>query len=144
MAENSTSENVNKGLFRPWDIVVYALIAAFIVLAFVFMFNKPQANAFEVCVGGERVLSYSFTDDKYVIYDAGKVKVLDENVFEFICDGGHNVLTVYPDERDAAITDADCAGKECTAMRLKNGTIICAPHDLTVKVVGRVTDPIVG
>ncbi len=145
MTQNCKVENVKKGMFKRWDIAVYALIAALIaILVVVFAFNGTSADVFIAYINGEKVMEYSFADNSYIIYDPDRVEVLSDTQFKFICDGGYNVLIVDKDDKDAFITDADCAGKECKAMKLSAGTIICAPHNLTVKAVGRVTEPVVG
>ena len=145
MADGVRSENVKKSMFKRWDIAVYALIAALIVVSvIVFITQRKTAEAFEVYIGGEKVLTYSFDDDTYVVYDNERVMALGDTQFIVFCGGGYNVLSVYPAQKEAVIIDADCSGKECTTMKLSTGTIICAPHGLTVKAVGRITDPVVG
>ena len=145
MAENGKVENVKKGMFKRWDIAVYALIAVLIAVSLIVFFaNKTSTEAFEVYINGEKVMEYSFADNSYLIYKSDRVEVVGDAQFRFICDGGYNVLKVDKDNKDAVVTDADCAGKECKSMKLSSGTIICAPHGLVVKAVGRVTEPTVG
>ena len=145
MDNNGKVENVKKGMFKRWDIAVYALIAALIAISVVvFVSNRTSAETFEAYINGEKVMEYSFADNAYLIYKPDRVEVLSDTSFKFICDGGYNVLKVDKDGKDAVITDADCAGKECKSMKLSAGTIICAPHNLTVKSVGKVTEPVVG
>lgn len=140
---NDTVENVKKSPFKPLDIVVFVAIAALIALAFVF-FGPKTGDKFEVLINNEKVFEYTFDGGSYLIYDTDKVEVVSNTEFKFFAGGGYNLLTVDGEKKDAYISDADCPTKECKTMRLSSGTVICAPHNLTVRLIGKVSQPTVG
>ena len=126
------------------DLFVYILLIAIVALCFLLSaFSVERGDSFDVYSHGEIVLQYSFEDGSYRI-SGSAVEKIDEDKFIIRCDRGYNVLTVDREKKDVVVTDADCVGKECTLMKLSNGSIICAPHSLIVKYSGEELSPKVG
>ena len=134
---------LNKKYFRLWDIAVYALIAALIVVL-VFAFQQNSGERFAVYIDGNIVLEYDLESGGYTVFDSERVTALSKTEFAISSAYGKNVLTVDLDKKDAFISDADCASKDCKSMKLSSGGIVCAPHRLTVKYLGGNYEPTVG
>jgi|GEM_PF-2869920 len=146
MTEKDRVSHFSKRAFKRCDIAVYALIALLIALSFVIRLTSRTnvSGGFAAYIGGEKVLEYDFSDGSYLILDPARVTASEKDKFTFSCGDGINTLTVYQEDGDAVITYADCGGRQCTKMRLSSGSIICAPHDLVIKMTGGVTEPLVG
>ena len=72
------------------------------------------------------------------------MSVCGGDVFSFSCDGGSNVLSVDREGLDAYVSFSDCRTGECMKMKLSSGSIICVPHDLVVRLKGKISDPLIG
>lgn len=139
---NDLKKNVAAAPFKKFDLIILAALVVSVAAAFLFT-GKVSGEKFEVLVGSDKVLEYDLSDGTYLIYD-DRVTYLGNDVFLIKAGGGTNELTVDRVNKDAYVSFADCAGKQCTKMRLSSGSIICAPHDLTVRFVDGVSAPVVG
>ena len=153
MIKRNLSELKNSKPFHLFDLIVYLIVAAFIVAAFLFVFaskNNAASQGFYVLYDNEIAAEY--------LYDDGEFKIKDEYSAHFFIDGdkiffypnadGHtdyNIIFVDKANKTVKITDATCAGKDCTYQEVsKNGGFIyCAPHKLKIVPMG-LNDPVSG
>ena len=140
----SYAEKLTEKPFRKGDFAVYAILAVVSVLCFVLSaFSVQRSEAFDVFLSGEPVLHYEFSDGSCRIY-GDAVERTSENVFVIRSEKGYNELTVDKDAKQVTVTDADCVGKQCMAMKLSDGTVICVPHSIIIKYSGEDLAPRVG
>lgn len=138
------SENLKKSVFKPLDCVIFIFLAVLIVILFIIP-AESKTNLFEATINGEKVFEYDFSSGRYTIYDSLAVEIVEENKFKFISNVGYNILQVDIDKNDAFVCETDCGiTKECTKMRLSQGSIICVPHNLVIKFSGKISPPMVG
>ena len=137
----NAKDSLTKKPFKVFDIIVYAVLAAAIVCLFLFV--RPESGrSIEVLYKGERVLIYDLSTNNYSFSDT--VEKLSENKFRIKTENGFNDVEINIDKKTATVTDADCAGKECVAMSLNSGAIVCVPHSLVIKYSGEIPSPKVG
>ena len=122
--------------FKIADIAVYVLLAAVVAACFSAGLPNSSAKIAEVTLKGEIVARIYLDDRRAEVYGDNAVKKSD-NVIIIQSEAGFNEITVDFDARFLKITDSDCAGKECVHMDLDKGAIICAPHSLVIKLVGK-------
>ena len=69
--ERLTAIKNSKPFFKH-DVFVYAVLALFVALLFVFLLfpNNSNSNGFLVTKGNHQVLSYNFEDDRLIINSA--------------------------------------------------------------------------
>ena len=139
---NDINKNVAAAPLKKYDLIILAVLVVLIVAAFLFT-GKTSGEKFEALIGSDKVLEYDLTNGTFLIYD-DRVTYLGNDVFLIKAGGGTNELTVDRINKDAYVSHADCAGKQCTKMKLSSGSIVCAPHDLTVRFCDGVSRPLVG
>ena len=126
----NSKDGLTKKPFRVFDLIIYALIAVAIVC--LFAFARPKTGkSIEVLYKGERVLFYDFETKNFTA--GGAVELIGENKFRIKTEKGYNDIEIDLEKKTATVTDADCKGKECVKMNLKEGAIICVPHSLVIK-----------
>ena len=137
-------------LFRLWDILLYGIIIAVIVVLFiVFVFSSggSEATGIEVYYDGTLAFSYSFESDEYEIYLEDNIKVEDGDdvlTVTFCTDDGslqqlvnYNIIEIDKSACTASVTEADCSNtKECVnSSAIPNSfnlPITCVVHRLVV------------
>ena len=137
-------------LFRLWDILVYGIIVAVIVVQFVvFVFTSGGGTATGIEVYYDSVLafSYSFETDEYKIYLEDNIAVEDGDgvlTVTFCTDGGslqqlvnYNIIEIDKTACTADVTESDCSNsKECVnspaVPNSYNLPITCVVHRLVV------------
>lgn len=138
------NKELKKSILKPLDVIIFALLAVLTVLLFVAPSAK-QTDRLEAVIGGKKVLEYDFNSGNYTIYDSAAVEVIEPSKFKLISGGGYNLLSVDRENREAIIYETDCGTtKECTKMRLSQGSIICVPHNLVIRFGGEISPPMVG
>lgn len=138
-------EQVKKsGGFKIWDLIVYGVIAAIIVVVFIAVFSTRDTaslNGIKVTVQGNDVFKYNFESKEIDYIDENTVTVLSEdgNVIEVKveCGGGYNVITVNKDG-SVKMKEADCSKfhPDCVYMaeiKDNSGFIYCMPHGLRIE-----------
>lgn len=129
--------------FRKGDLVVYGVLALLIAATFLALFlvrDTSPLQGIDVYIDNELVLEYSFEEDAPKISSGTDCAEIVRNdgemlVIRFSCGGGYNVVEIDKTLRSVAVTDADCASKECVAMRNitdNSGIIYCSPHRLMI------------
>ncbi len=131
--------------FAAWDLLVYALLAALVVVLFlVFVvhdaFGTDDVRGIRVEAGGETVYTYVFGEGGSISEGWEKrVEVHPENgvlLVTITTEHGWNQLAIDDEAGTAVMRDADCSlRKDCTAMRAigDGGSVItCIPHALKV------------
>lgn len=135
-------------IFRPCDIIIYALIAAVVFAMFlvVYFMNKESGEIkglqikykneviarflYSDCElhqskGYENMTSLTNSDEGYTI----AIKVTEN---------AENILFIRKDFSLAEMLRANCSSdKDCTYMRIKNplDSIVCIPHDLVIDAI---------
>lgn len=138
-------ESLSQKPFKKADILVYVVLAVITALCFVLSaFAVEKGDSFDAYLSGKLVLRCSLEDGSYTIFDESTVQKVGENVFTIKSEKGYNELSVDLNAKEVFVTDADCIGKECKAMRLSSGSIICVPHSLIIKFTGEELSPRVG
>ena len=151
MKKKNLFELKNSKPFYAFDIALYLAVAAFIALTFIFALvnnNGDVSQGFYVLYDNAIVAEYRYSDGNFIVKDGEHFTVNGENV-RFYPD--KNVLTDYNDifidrtNKTVRITDATCAGKDCTTQRIteNGGFIYCAPHALKIVPMG-LNDPVSG
>ena len=135
---------LSKKPLKAGDVFVFIALAAIVALCFITSaFSVQRGRSFDVYSKGKIVLRYSFEDGSYRIFDEA-VKKTGVDEFTINCDRGYNVIAVDRNACEVTVSDADCIGKECTARRLSDGFIVCAPHSLVIKYSAEEPSPRVG
>lgn len=138
------SEYLKKSIFKPMDVIIFVLLVLLTVLLFVIPTAK-KTDRLEAVIGGKKVFEYDFTSGNYTIYDNSAVEVIETDKFKLIAGGGYNLLSVDRQNKEAIVYETDCGTtKECTKMRLSQGSIICVPHNLVIRFGDGVSSPMVG
>ena len=138
-------------LFRLWDILIYGIIIAVIVVLFVvFVFTSSGGTATGIEVYYDNVLafSYSFETDEYEIYLEDNISVEEDSddvlIVIFCTDDGslqelvnYNLIEIDKTACTASVTEADCSNsKECVnSPAIPNSfnlPITCVIHRLVV------------
>lgn len=142
------TERVKKGgVFSPFDLVVYAVLAALIVVLFLITAFSGGNNAAGVTATVEGECVYTYTFGKGGSIAGGKENFVTEEktptgvtvTFSFE-GGGYNVLVIDEQKKEAFVSDANCSFKsDCAHMPSiteKGGVIVCVPHALIVQATG--------
>ena len=153
MIKRNLSELKNSKPFHLFDLIVYLIVAAFIVAAFLFVFagkNKSASQGFYVLYDNELAAEYLYNDGKLNIKDGYQTHFsVEGNSICFYPDPidhtDYNIIFVDKDNKTVKISDATCAGKDCTYQEIaeNGGFIYCAPHKLKIVPMG-LTGPVSG
>ena len=138
-------------LFRLWDILVYGVIIAVIVVLFVvFVFSSGggTATGIEVYYDGALAFYYSFETDEYEISLKDNIAISENSdgalTVIFCTDDGnlqdplnYNKIEIDKTARTASVTEADCSNtKECVnSAAIPNSfnlPITCVVHRLVI------------
>ncbi len=140
------TENIKKAPFKKGDIIVYlALIILVVTLFLVTLLPQREINGFTVTVGGKTVLYGDFLNNSVKISKVDWVEKIDENTYKIISQSGYNTIKIDWQNKDVVVIETDCGiSKECTYMRLKNGDVICVPHQMIISRTGEIPKPVVG
>ena len=153
MIKRNLSELKNSKPFHLFDLIVYLIVAAFIVAAFLFVFaskNNAASQGFYVLYDNELAAEYLYDDGEFKIKDGYDAHFFidDDKIFFYPNADAHtdyNIIFADKASKTVKITDATCAGKDCTYQEVsKNGGFIyCAPHKLKIVPMG-LNDPVSG
>ena len=138
MNANNGQNNVKKiKFFRPFDVVVYIIVAVAVILSFTFIYgcNKDTpTDGFSVERHGKEVLTYVYGEGLSVNRGFELNAYIDGNKIYLDFNGEKNVLLVDDDAKTVSVTDANCSTKDCiTAGELSgSGVIVCLPHNLKI------------
>ncbi len=139
----------NLKLFKPIDLLVYALLIIGVFSLFLFFVILPASSSsdgFTVTINGKTIFNYhygSYTVDlvdykmaDHIVYDKQKSTItiyLDDNKQDF------NLIEIDEANKTAKVIDANCSlSKDCVyTPSIKNGSaIVCAPHKLKIVALG--------
>lgn len=139
----------NLKLFKPIDILIYALLIIGVFSLFLFFVILPansSNNGFTVTINGKTIFNYhygAYTVDlvdyemaDHIVYDkqASTITVyVDDDKQDF------NVIKIDEANKTAKVIDANCSiSKDCVyTPSIKNGSaIVCAPHKLKIVALG--------
>lgn len=117
-------KKIEKLTLRPADMILFLAIAALAAIAFSVLFFIYEAGGYaEIYVDGEMMGRYPLSEDAEITVPA---------------EGGYNVIVIKDGKAD--VTDADCPDGTCVRSRAVGGvgeTIVCLPHKMTVRIVGK-------
>ena len=134
--------------FKLFDVILYAVIAVFIVGLFVAFFQKTDSNfvGVDVNLDGEVIMNYRFENDVIKVGDKWKDKILvsydgDLIIVKFVFGKDYNVLEIDKAKKCAKMIEANCSyHKECVnnfpVIDSADKFTICAPHKLQIRGVG--------
>lgn len=137
----------NSKWFKLWDLLVYGLLVATIVVLFVVIFalSGRGGDLDEIIINykGEKVFTYYFSSDEYKIFHADNIEIVSENdtriELVFYTDGkaGFNKISIDKQGRRVKVTDANCSfHKDCTAplyvLNSNFSKIDCPPHMMEI------------
>ena len=136
----------NSKWFKWWDLIIYgSLIAVIVALILVFALSGKGGKLDGVIVSykGEKIFSYSFSNDGYQILSAQNIEVEEDSAerleLTFYTDGrtGYNTIEINKSEKSVKITRSDCSWhKDCVYTAAINTNrsvpILCTPHALSV------------
>ena len=148
MSLKETDQVRKNKFFTRWDIAVYLVLLAAVVISFVVLFlsasDRVQIDRLDIRCRGERVAVYDFAGDTLEIAEGREEMFRTEEdggtllIYIFPEEGAFNLLAVDRQARTADMRDADCsAGKDCTYMHVRAAgqTIVCVPHGLVIEGV---------
>ncbi len=129
--------------FSLWDILVYGVLAAFILIlfvVFVFTADRSPISGIKIIYGGETVYSYAFDGDEEIASGWTDKIATEKNGEEYFVtlktEKGFNTLVIDLAKKSAKMRDTDCSRhKDCLYMAevaAKNGVIVCVPHGLKI------------
>ena len=130
--------------FKIWDLLVYGVIAAIVVVVFIAVFSTRDASSLSgirVTVEGNEVFKYNFENKEIDYLDESTVTVLteDDNAIEVKveCASGYNVFTVKKNG-SVKMKETDCSKyhPDCLYMaevKDNSGFIYCLPHGLRIE-----------
>lgn len=142
-------------LFKPIDILIYALLIIGVFSLFLFFVILPTSssnNGFTVTINGKTIFNYHYGSHTIDLVETS----MTDNV---IYNKQDSVITVYVDDdkqsfnvikideanKTAKVIEANCShSKDCVyTPSIKNGSaIVCAPHKLKIVSLGeRVNTP---
>lgn len=143
--------------FKPWDILLYGIIALVIAALFLTVFlssDKTSANGFTIRQGERVVFTYYFDTDRYeYTLTDGIVAVNSEDKSSLYLTvytqdkSGFNNIKVDKTNKSVAVVDANCSlfRKDCVhTPALKDGSAIisCLPHNMYIEpLIKRVDNP---
>ena len=141
--------------FEKHDIFIYALLTVLIMVLFVVFVispacNKDNGQGFNVHIDGKLAVT-CYYDGKIDIekdFVSSVEKQSTENGYIIKIYTGEdnsqfNTLQVDFIEQSVKIIDSNCPTKNCNHLPAikKNGSIICMPHGVTVKPIGKQFTP---
>ncbi len=146
MKNKSLNEIKNLRAFEKHDVLIYAVLALFVAVLFVFFVFAPQktnSNGFSVTKNNHHVLSFNY-DDHSLVIDSAFLELVEKTE-----QGNRLIVTIYHDEqkknfntleidktnRTVDVVEANCSNsKECVHMAKISGSgvIFCAPHALSI------------
>lgn len=135
--------------FRIWDLAVYGVIAALIVLffcLFVFWADKSQLTGVKIsCTQSfdtKTVFTYDFRKDEYRLLDGEHIAVTENNsrtlTLTYYADGEktqYNRIVIDKEGRSVWVESANCPNQQCVhfgKMTNSNQFISCSPHGYMV------------
>lgn len=131
--------------FRPWDLLVYGLLAA-IIVALVLVFTLSQKggkfDGIIISYKGEKVFSYTFSGDTYEIFSEENIEIKENGgeklLLTFYTDGkeGYNDIEISK-SGSVKVSASDCSlHKDCVytppLTSSRKTPIICTPHALVI------------
>lgn len=143
-------ERENK-IFRKSDLILYAVIAAVIVVLFIvviFVLPNDKPTGIRVISDEETLLNYTFGDvivtesdrlSAVAIESGYKVTVMSK-------DGGYNIIIIDNKSGTVVMEESDCDGKDCSLMKItaQKDAIVCVPHRLRIECIDAVQPPVSG
>ncbi|MGN0808322.1 MAG: NusG domain II-containing protein [Candidatus Coproplasma sp.] len=143
--------------FKPWDILLYGIIALVIAALFLTVFlssDKTSANGFTIRQADKIVFTYYFDSDRYEYSLTDGIITVDSedesslNLTVYAQDkSGFNKIRVDKANRSVAVVDADCSlfRKDCVhtpALTDGSSIISCLPHNMYIEpLIKRVENP---
>lgn len=135
----------NSKPFLKHDVLVYAVLALFVALLFVFLLfpKNYNSNGFLVTKNNQKVLSYNYEDDSLII-DSAFSNLIEQKsegdkliikIFDSQQKQRFNTLEINKKNKTVDVIDANCSSsKECVHMTKisSSGFIYCAPHSLSI------------
>lgn len=136
----------NTKWFKPWDLLVYGLLAAAIValiLVFALSGKGGELDGIIVSYKGEKVFTYNFSQGEYEILSPDNVEIKKEDannlelVFYTDGKGGYNNILIDKKGKSVKVTDSNCSWhKDCVYTQALNASrsvpILCTPHALSI------------
>lgn len=151
--KKSLSEIKNSKPFSPFDLIIYCVLALAVVstLFAVFFAEKTSENQGAYFLYDNTVVAeYEFKNDKFTIYRGFEnlFSVTDNGIYFYPDETSHehyNLIITDGKNKTVRITDANCAGRDCTKQKVteKGGFIYCAPHKLKIIPI-EMSDPVSG
>lgn len=147
--------------FALWDLLVYAVLALFIVVlfvVFVFAADKSPIDGIELVYDEKTIYTYSFTDGAEIakgwesrIEEQTDGDILTVTFYEDEARTEYNVISIDLAARTAKVTDTNCSRhKDCMYMKpvaTPDGVIVCVPHGLKILALNgeeNWDDPVLG
>lgn len=132
--------------FALWDILVYGILAAFILIlfiVFVFTADTSPISGIKIYVKEEVVFTYEFGGKEEIAtgWEERVTTVREENEY-FVTvrtERGYNTVAIDLVNKSAKMRDTDCdrleQGKQCLLEQVTNNSekISCLPHFLFVR-----------
>lgn len=150
----------NSKSFNTIDIVLYGITFIIIAVLFILFVILPRNNSslgFKVEIDNQRVLTYEFENNRYIINESFADNVIvqekdDEILFSIYTNKSldkFNVVWINTAHNKARIIESNCSSsKDCVHSPEieKSGAVVCAPHKLTLSplVGGSADQPITG
>lgn len=117
-------KNIEKLTLRKADVILFSAIAALAAIAFSVLFFIYEAGSYaEIYVDGKMMGRYPLSMDTEITVPT---------------EGGYNTIVIRDGKAD--VTEADCPDITCVRSRpvgRVGETIVCLPHKLTVRIVGK-------
>ena len=132
--------------FKIWDLLVYGLLAG-VIVALILVFALAQKGSgldgVSISYKGERVASFSFTDNELDILHSDYIEITEEGeeciLLTFYTEGkkGYNTIEINKKEKSVKVTASNCSThKDCVYSSPVKGTrsvpILCTPHALSI------------
>ena len=136
----------NTKWFKPWDLLVYGLLAAIIValiLVFALSGKDGELDGITISYRGEKIFNYYFSQDAYEVLSADNIEVKEEDdglielIFYTDGRGGFNNITIDKKGRSVKVTASNCSThKDCVYTQALSSSrsvpILCTPHALSI------------
>lgn len=132
--------------FKIWDLLVYGLligVIAALFIVFAFVGKGGRLDGITVSYKGERIFTYSFTQDKFELFKADYIEVKADGgerlELTFYTDGksGYNDIEINKKDKSVKVVASDCSThKDCVYTPALSGSrsvpILCTPHALSI------------
>lgn len=135
----------NSKPFEKHDVFVYAVLALFVAVLFVFLLfpiTPSNSNGFFVTKNNRQVITYNYDSDNLVVDSAFSSLVerqenKDKIIIKIFNDSSKqhfNTLEIDKKNKTVDVIDSSCSSKECVHMAKISGSgvIYCAPHALSI------------